>query len=156
MIKLIFFAVLHILLLSFSDRFRKTASPMLTFLAADGLLSCFFQDSMLPLAVSAVIAVLAIIIFTKKLYVLNPFFASVMIMTLPTDSMIIRGALILISAGLLITFHGREKYIIIPASAAGLAVLLSGTYYLPVWTVFPLSAAFILYGLWLQKEKKVS
>ena len=154
MIRLVFFAVIHILLLSFSDRFRKASSPMLAFLALNGLLSCFFQDSMIPAAASGVIALLAIIIFTRKLYILNPFFAAIMIMTMPADSLPARGCLILAASLLLIFFHDREKYIVIPASAAGLACLIEGTYYLPVWTVFPFAILFILYGFWLQKVKK--
>ncbi|MGN0907741.1 MAG: hypothetical protein ACI4NM_11390 [Bullifex sp.] len=154
MIKLVFFAVIHILLLSFSDRFRKTSSPMLAFLALNGLFSCFLQDSLIPLAASGIISLLAIIIFTRKLYILNPFFAAIMIMTLPTDSLIARACLMVSAACLLTAFHNREKYIVIPASAAGLAFLIRGTYYLPFWTVFPFAILFILYGFWLQKEKK--
>ncbi len=153
MIKLVFFAVIYILLLSFSDRFRKTSSPMLMFLALNGLLSCFLRDSIIPVAASAAVSLLSIVIFTKKLYVLNPFFAAVIIMTLPTESLMARAGLIVIASGLLIAFHRREKFIVLPASAAGLSFLLESTYYLPFWSVPPFIALFILYGFWLQKEK---
>lgn len=153
MIRFVFFAVLHILLLSFSDRFRKTASPMLCFLSLESLLSLFFPESAIPIIASGAAALLFIIFFTGSLYRLNPIFAFIMIECLPLEGGAARIILALLGLILLALSRKNWKYIVIPASAASLAFLLQTTYYLPLWTLFPMIPAFFFYGLLLQKEK---
>ena len=126
---------------------------MLCFLSLESLLSLFFPESAIPIVASGAAALLFIIFFTGSLYRLNPIFAFIMILSLPLEGRAARIILALLGLILLALSRKNWKYIVIPASAASLAFLLQTTYYLPLWTLFPMIPALFFYGLLLQKEK---
>ena len=153
MISFLITAIILILLIAFSPRYKKISSPFLIMLALKGVLSFFISDA-LSFIIGALIALVLIIIFTQKLYLINNFSSAIILATIIPSEINITIILSIISLILFILSFKDERFILTPSSAIAFSVLLTNTYYLPIYIAIILSIIMMVLAFFLQTEKR--
>ena len=153
MISFIITAVILILLIAFSLRYKKISSPFLVMLALKGVLSFFLSES-ISFIISAIIALILIIVFTKTLYRINKFSSAIILATIISNDINITIILSIISLILFILSFKDERFILTPSLAIAFSILLTNTYYLPLYFTIILSLLMMLLAFFLQTEKR--
>lgn len=153
MITFLILSIILILLSTFSVRFKKLSSPFLMMLALKGVLS-FFLSTSISFAISAIGALILIIIFTKTLYKINKVNAAIILATSNSGDIKLTIIFSVIALLLLLLSLKDERFILSPSLSIAFSILLCTTYYLPLYVCIILSIVITVFSFFMQDGSK--